>query len=83
MTATALVARMGDQALAGPLGSLDAYLERVSRIPVLTREDERELAERFRKDEDLAAARQLVLSHLRFVVHIARGYSGYDCRSGI
>jgi len=82
MTATALVARMGDQALAGPLGSLDAYLERVSRIPVLTREDERELAERFRKDEDLAAARQLVLSHLRFVVHIARGYSGYGLPVG-
>ena len=82
MTATALVARTGDQALAGPLGSLDAYLERVSRIPVLTREDERELAERFRKDEDLAAARQLVLSHLRFVVHIARGYSGYGLPVG-
>src|ERR1700678_3872304 len=78
MTAgTALVARMGDHALAGPLGSLDAYLERVSRIPVLSREEERKLAERFRNEEDLAAARQLVLSHLRFVVHIARGYSGY------
>jgi RNA polymerase sigma-32 factor len=82
MTATALVTRMGDQALAGPLGSLDAYLERVSRISVLTREEERELAERFRKDEDLAAARQLVLSHLRFVVHIARGYSGYGLPVG-
>jgi len=74
---TALVTRMGDQALAGPLGSLDAYLERVSRIPVLSREEERELAERFRADGDLAAARHLVLSHLRFVVHIARGYTGY------
>ena len=83
MTAgTALVARMGDQALAGPLGSLDAYLERVSRIPVLTREEERQLAERFRKDDDLAAARQLVLSHLRFVVHIARGYTGYGLPVG-
>ena len=83
MTAgTAMVARMGDQALAGPLGSLDAYLERVSRIPVLTREEERQLAERFRNDEDLAAARQLVLSHLRFVVHIARGYSGYGLPVG-
>src|SRR5690349_10725346 len=77
MTSTALVARMGDQALAGPLGSLDAYVERVSRIPVLSREEERELAERFRADGDLAAARHLVLSHLRFVVHIARGYTGY------
>ena len=83
MTAgTALVARMGDQALAGPLGSLDAYLERVSRIPVLTREEERDLAERFRSKDDLEAARQLVLSHLRFVVHIARGYSGYGLPVG-
>ncbi len=75
MSGTALVARIGDQALAGPLGSLDAYLERVSRIPVLTRDEERALAERFRSAGDLDAARELVLSHLRFVVHIARGYS--------
>jgi RNA polymerase sigma-32 factor len=83
MTAgTALVARVGDQALAGPLGSLDAYLDRVGRIPVLSREEERRLAERFRSHNDLAAARQLVLSHLRFVVHIARGYSGYGLPVG-
>jgi RNA polymerase sigma-32 factor len=83
MTAsTALVARWGDQALAGPLGSLDAYLERVSRIPVLSRDEERTLAERFRQQGDLAAARLLVLSHLRFVVHIARGYSGYGLPIG-
>jgi RNA polymerase sigma-32 factor len=82
MTSTALVARMGDQALAGPLGSLDAYLERVSHIPVLSREEERGLAERFRSQGDLQAARQLVLSHLRFVVHIARGYSGYGLPVG-
>ena len=82
MTAGALVARPGDLALAGPLGSLDAYLERVSRIPVLNREDERALAERFRSQEDLQAARELVLSHLRFVVHIARGYSGYGLPMG-
>src|ERR1700682_3480025 len=81
-TGTALVARLGDQALAGPLGSLDAYLERVSRIAVLSREQEHELAERFRSAGDLAAARQLVLSHLRFVVHIARGYSGYGLPMG-
>jgi len=81
-TGTALVTRLGDQALAGPLGSLDAYLERVSRIPVLSREEERALAERFRSAGDLAAARQLVLSHLRFVVHIARGYSGYGLPIG-
>jgi RNA polymerase sigma-32 factor len=82
MTAGALVARPGDVALAGPLGSLDAYLDRVSRIPVLNREDERALAERFRSQEDLQAARELVLSHLRFVVHIARGYSGYGLPIG-
>src|SRR5215471_18154601 len=82
MTSTALVARMGDQALAGPLGSLDAYLERVSHIPVLSRDEERTLADRFKRDNDLAAARQLVLSHLRFVVHIARGYGGYGLPVG-
>src|ERR1700728_1789900 len=83
MTAgTALVTRVGDHALAGPLGSLDAYLDRVSRIPVLSREEEHRLAERFRSQDDVAAARQLVLSHLRFVVHIARGYSGYGLPIG-
>src|SRR6185437_12408378 len=83
MTAnTALIARPGDLALAGPVGSLDAYLDRVSRIPVLTREEERDLAERFRFHDDLDAARKLVLSHLRFVVHIARGYSGYGLPVG-
>jgi RNA polymerase sigma-32 factor len=83
MTAsTALIAHSGDFALAGPLGSLDAYLDRVSRIPVLSREEERDLAERFRFQGDLDAARQLVLSHLRFVVHIARGYSGYGLPVG-
>src|SRR5579863_596089 len=83
MTAsTALIAHGGDFALAGPLGSLDAYLERVGRIPVLSREEERALAERFRSQGDLDAARHLVLSHLRFVVHIARGYSGYGLPIG-
>ncbi|MEO7774907.1 MAG: RNA polymerase sigma factor RpoH [Steroidobacteraceae bacterium] len=64
-------------ALTGPLGSFDAYVDRVSHIPVLSRDEEVELATRFRRDADLPAARQLVLSHLRFVVHIARGYGGY------
>jgi RNA polymerase sigma-32 factor len=80
--ATLLVARNPDLALAGPIGSLDAYLDRVSRIPVLTREEERRLAERFREEGDLEAARELVLSHLRFVVHIARGYAGYGLPMG-
>jgi RNA polymerase sigma-32 factor len=59
------------------LGSLDAYIAAVHQIPVLTQEEERSLAERFRQDNDLEAAKQLVLSHLRFVVHVARGYNGY------
>ncbi|HJS21301.1 MAG TPA: RNA polymerase sigma factor RpoH [Steroidobacteraceae bacterium] len=70
------------QQLTGPLGNLDAYIERVSRIPVLTREQEVDLARRFRRDDDLDAARELVLSHLRFVVHIARGYVGYGLPIG-
>ena len=73
---TALIAQ-SPALLAGPIGSFDAYLDRVSRIPVLTREHEQELAQRFRRSDDLDAARELVLSHLRFVVHIARGYAGY------
>ena len=81
MTATALVAR-NDFALAGPLGSLDAYLDRVSKIAVLTREQERALADRFSNEGDLSAARELVLAHLRFVVHIARGYGGYGLPMG-
>jgi RNA polymerase sigma-32 factor len=78
---TALVAR-NDLALTGPLGSIDAYLERVSHIAVLTREQERALAERFLNENDLGAARELVLAHLRFVVHIARGYGGYGLPMG-
>jgi len=76
-TVTALTPQHAGLAMAGPIGSFDAYLDRVSRIPVLDREHEKELALRFRRDNDLDAARELVLSHLRFVVHIARGYAGY------
>jgi RNA polymerase sigma-32 factor len=67
---------------AGPVGSLDGYIDRVSQIPVLSKEDEMALAARFRAEGDLDAARQLVLSHLRFVVHIARGYLGYGLPMG-
>jgi RNA polymerase sigma-32 factor len=81
-TATAVVARQNDFVLAGPVGSFDAYMDKVSRIPVLSREDEAVLATRFRNDGDLDAARDLVLSHLRFVVHIARGYAGYGLPLG-
>jgi RNA polymerase sigma-32 factor len=76
-TVTALTPQHAGLAMAGPIGSFDAYLDRVSRIPVLDREHEKHLALRFRRDNDLDAARELVLSHLRFVVHIARGYAGY------
>jgi RNA polymerase sigma-32 factor len=69
-------------ALRGPLGSLDAYIDTVSRIPVLSRDEELQLARRYRDESDLDAARSLVLSHLRFVVHIARGYSGYGLPIG-
>jgi RNA polymerase sigma-32 factor len=82
MTANALITRKNDFVLAGPVGSFDAYMDKVSRIPVLSREDEAALAIRFRDEGDLEAARQLVVSHLRFVVHIARGYSGYGLPLG-
>jgi RNA polymerase sigma-32 factor len=58
-------------------GSLEAYIQTVSSIPVLGAEEEKELARNFRDHEDLNAVRQLILSHLRFVVHVARGYKGY------
>jgi RNA polymerase sigma-32 factor len=79
---TALVRSTTDLVLAGPVGSLDAYVERVSRIPVLTREQELALARQLQTNGDLNAARELVLSHLRFVVHIARGYGGYGLPMG-
>lgn len=68
--------------LRGPVGSLDAYIDAVTRVPVISREDEVQLARNFREKNDLEAARQLVLAHLRFVVHIARGYHGYGLPMG-
>jgi RNA polymerase sigma-32 factor len=65
-----------------PGGDLNAYIQGVYSIPVLTQEEERELAVAFGDEEDLDAARQLVLAHLRFVVHIARSYSGYGLPLG-
>jgi RNA polymerase sigma-32 factor len=59
------------------VGSLDAYISAVHRIPVLSQEEEQDLSRRYQSDEDLDSARKLVMSHLRFVVHVARGYSGY------
>jgi len=58
-------------------GNLDSYIRQINGIPVLTAEEERELALRLEKQNDLEAAQQLIMSNLRFVVKIARGYSGY------
>jgi RNA polymerase sigma-32 factor len=74
---TAVAKSNHDIALAGPVGSLDAYIQAVGVIPVLTKEDEQALSRRFLEGEDLDAARDLVMAHLRFVVHIAKGYTGY------
>lgn len=60
-----------------PGANLEAYVHTVNSLPLLTVEQERELAERLFYQQDLEAARQMVLAHLRFVVHIARSYSGY------
>ena len=74
---TAVATTNNDLVLAGPVGSLDAYIHAVGAVDVLSKEDEQALAHRFRDEEDLEAARQLVLAHLRFVVYIAKGYTGY------
>lgn len=63
--------------LTAPGANLGAYMANVNQVSILSVEEERELAERYFYEEDLEAARQLVLAHLRFVVHIARSYSGY------
>jgi RNA polymerase sigma-32 factor len=68
--------------LALPLGSLDHYVQQINTIPVLSAEEERALATQLRENDDLEAARVLVLSNLRFVVHIARGYMGYGLPLG-
>jgi len=64
-------------ALPVPVGSLESYIQAVNRFPILSAEEEVRLARKFRSEDDLEAARQLVLSHLRVVVSIARGYMGY------
>ncbi len=79
-TSTALVAN--NLPVPSALGSLDAYIGAVHRIPVLSVDDEQDLARRFRDEQDLDAARELVHSHLRFVVHVARGYNGYGLQLG-
>lgn len=60
-----------------PQGSIEGYIRAANEYPLLTAEEEKELAERLYYHEDLDAAKKLILSHLRFVIHVARGYSGY------
>ena len=64
------------------VGSLESYIQTVNRFPILTQEEETRLARRLRDHDDLEAARELVLSHLRVVVAIARGYLGYGLPQG-
>ncbi|WP_196139898.1 RNA polymerase sigma factor RpoH [Aliikangiella sp. G2MR2-5] len=64
-------------AMSVPQGNIESYVTVVHSVPVLSSEDEKELATRYQQEGDLNAARELILSHLRFVVHIARSYSGY------
>ena len=78
--ATALVAN--NLPIPSALGSLEAYIGAVHQIPVLAADEEQQLARRYREHEDLDAARELVHSHLRFVVHVARGYNGYGLQLG-
>ena len=79
-SATALVAN--NLPIPSALGSLESYIGAVHQIPVLSVDAEQALARRYREQEDLDAARDLVHSHLRFVVHVARGYSGYGLPLG-
>ena len=82
MTGKALALPNSSLGLSGPVGSLEAYISQVSAIPMLDRDEELALARRFHEHQDLDAARELVVSHLRFVVHIARGYMGYGLPVG-
>ena len=80
-TSTALTLQPTQLAMAisnpGALGTIDAYISTVNRLPVLSAEQELELARKLRDEQDIAAARELVLSHLRLVVSVARQYLGY------
>ena len=77
MNAQAAMPLPGSVPVPMPTGSLEAYIRTVSRFPILSLEEERSLARRFRDQGDVEAARGLVLSHLRLVVAVARGYLGY------
>ena len=75
MTTDLVVSKSGDISVTA--GSLDAYINAAYQLPILTAEEEKTLAIRLRENQDLEAARQLITHHLRFVVQVARGYSGY------
>jgi RNA polymerase sigma-32 factor len=64
-------------AMSVPQGNIDSYVTAIHSVPILTAEQEYQLASRYKNEGDLSAVRELILSHLRFVVHIARSYSGY------
>ena len=80
MTTTALVPRVDH--LPVPVDSLDSYIQAVNRVPMLSGEEEQELAQRLRLHNDLEAAQRLIVAHLRFVVHVARSYVGYGLPLG-
>jgi len=69
-------------AMSLPAGSLDSYIHHVNQVPMLTAEEEKDCAERFQNEQDLEGARRLVLAHLRYVVRVARGYTGYGLPLG-
>lgn len=77
-----LVCKEFSMALPQPVGSLETYIQATNQIPMISAEEEARLARQLQEHNDLSAASQLVLPHLRFVVHIARGYSGYGLPMG-
>ncbi|MBI0327252.1 RNA polymerase sigma factor RpoH [Burkholderia plantarii] len=79
---TGALALASNSMLPGQLGNIDAYIQAVNRIPMLTPEEERQYATEFRDQQNLESARRLVLSHLRLVVSIARNYLGYGLPHG-
>ena len=80
MTTTALVPRL--QHLPVPVDSLESYIQAVNQVPMLSTEEEQELAQRLRLHNDLEAAQRLIVAHLRFVVHVARSYICYGLPLG-
>ncbi len=66
-----------EMSVLAPVGNLDSYIRAAYACPMLSQEEEQQLARNLQTHDDLDAAKQLILSHLRFVIHIARQYSGY------